>query len=200
MPRSRRCSSASMWLAVADVERAVIRRDVDGACPSDAEAEALYITTLLDVLELIRIVKRAEQRVLRPDRRDVEGRRHERPGHHDRRAHAVDARRVHHPFLVDRDRLRAAFPRCVDDVGEIGRVTDRLVDVPRRNAYVARVVELHDDTLTALRREPGRHLQLVEAGLELLRGTALRGRIPLDLVEPGPKVGELRLEVILLRL
>src|SRR6266568_2474902 len=105
MPRSRRCSSASMWLPVADVERAVIRRDVDGACPSDPEAETLHVTTLLDVLELIRIVKRAEQRVLRPDRRYVEGRRHERPVHHDGRADAVDARRVHDPFLVDGDRL-----------------------------------------------------------------------------------------------
>src|SRR6266566_7426431 len=171
-----------MWLPVADVERAVVRRDVDGACTSDAEAEALYITTLLDVLELIRIVERAEQRVLRPDRRDVEGRRHERPVHHDRRAYAVDARRVHDPFLVDRDRLRAAFPRRVDDVREIGRVTDRLVDIPRRDTHVARIVELHDDAVTALRREPGRRLQLVQAGLELLRGAALRGRVPLDLV------------------
>src|SRR2546430_1593713 len=84
-----------MWLPVADVERAVVRRDVDGACASDAEAEALYITTLLDVLELI---------------------------------------------------------------------------------------------------------QLVQAGLELLRGATLRGRVPLDLVQSSAELGELPFEVVLLRL
>src|SRR5438552_1368835 len=200
MPRWRRCSSVSMRLSIPDVEGAAIGRDMDGARPSDPKAQALHVTTLLDVLELIWIVIRAEQRVLWPDRRYVEGRRHERPVHHDGRADAVDARRVHDPFLVDGDRLRAAFPRRVDDVGEIGRVTDRLVDVPRRDAHVARVVELHDDTVAALRRESGRRLQLVEAGLELLRGATLRGGVPLDLVQPGAELGELPFEVVLLRL
>src|SRR5207253_4548456 len=182
MPRWRRCSSVSMRLPIPDVERAAIRRDMDGARPSDPEAQTLHVTTLLDVLELIWIVIRAEQRVLRPDRRYVEGRRHERPVHYDGRADAVDARRVHDPFLVDSDRLRAAFPGGVDDVGEIGRVADRLVYVPRRHTHVAGVVELHDDAVTTLGCEPGRRFQLVEPCLKLLRGAALRGRVPLDLV------------------
>src|SRR5207247_11268575 len=198
MPRWRRCSSVSMRLPIPDVERAAIRRDMDGARPSDPKAQTLHVTTLLDVLELIWIVIRAEQRVLWPDRRYVEGRRHERPVHHDGRADAVDARRVHDPFFVDGDRLRAAFPRGVDDVGEIGRVTDRLVDIPRRDTHVAGIVELHDDAVTALRREPRSRLQLVQAGLELLRRATLRGRVALDLVEPGPEIGELRFEVVLL--
>src|ERR1700716_1075247 len=140
-----------MWRPVADVQRAAVGRHVDRARACDPEAEALDVTALLDVWERARSVEGAEQRVLGPDRGDVEGRRHERPVHHDRRADAVDARGVHDPLVVDGDRLRAALPGGVDDVGEIGRVTDRFVDGARRHADVAGVIELYDDAVTALR-------------------------------------------------
>src|SRR5947207_14957043 len=79
-------------------------------------------------------------------------------------------------------------------------MTDRFVDVARRHADVPRVVELHDHAIAALRGEAGRRLQLVEPCLKLLRGAALRRRVALDLVEAGPKLGQLRLQVVLLGL
>src|SRR5438034_9271104 len=115
MPRSRRGWCASVGLRVADVEGAAVRRDMDRARATHAEAETLDIAALLDVLQLIRIVEGAEERVLRSDGSDAEGRGHERPVHHDRRANAVDARGVHDPLVVDGDRLRAPLPRGVDD-------------------------------------------------------------------------------------
>src|SRR2546428_5951260 len=98
MPRSRRGWCASVGLRVADVEGPAIRRHVDRARATHTETETLDIAALLDVLQLIRIVEGAEERVLRSDGGDVEGRRHERPVHHDRRANAVDARGGHDPL------------------------------------------------------------------------------------------------------
>src|SRR5436309_15063594 len=105
MPRWRRCSSVSMRLSIPDVEGAAIGRDMDGARPSDPKAQALHGTTLLDGLELIGIVIRAEQRVLWPDRRAGEGLRHQRPVHHDGRGGAVAARSVYVPLPVVGDGL-----------------------------------------------------------------------------------------------
>src|SRR5207253_2716986 len=104
-------------------EGATIGRDMDGARPSDPTAQALHVTTPHDVLELIWIVIRAEQRVLWPDRRYVERRSHERPVHHDGRADAVDARRVHDPFFVEgvlrrREGVGRADERGVGAAGE----------------------------------------------------------------------------------
>src|SRR5205814_674089 len=106
-----------------DVERAAERGHVDRARPGHAEAQALDITTLLDVLQLSGIVEGAKEAVLGTNRGDVERRRH------DRGADAIDARRAHDALIVDRDRVGPALPGGVDDVGEVGRVTDRLIDV-----------------------------------------------------------------------
>src|SRR2546428_14026558 len=101
MPRSRRGSCApSARLREANVEATAECWDVYRARARDSEAEALHVTALLDVLQLIGIVECAEERILRPDRVDVEGRGHERAVHHDGRADAIDARRIHDPLLV----------------------------------------------------------------------------------------------------
>src|SRR5438093_12302199 len=133
MPRSRRRWYASGWLREADVEGAAVGGDVDRAGAGHAETEALHVTPLFDVLKLRRIVERREHRVLWPDRGDAERWGHERPVHHDRGADAINARRAHDALVVDRHGLCAALPGGVDDVGQVRRVADRLVDVPRRD-------------------------------------------------------------------
>src|SRR5439155_7054959 len=145
---------------VADVERTAVCRDVDRTGARDVEAQALDVASLLYVLELLRIVERAEQRVLRSDRGDIEGRRHQRAIDHDRRADAVHAGRAHDPFVVHGDGRGPAFPRGVNDVGEIGGVTDRLVDVAGGDAHVARVVQLDQHTVAGERRKAGAGLEL----------------------------------------
>src|SRR5438552_16608008 len=65
-----------MRLGVSDVERAAVCRDVDRAGAGDVEAEPLHVATLLDVLQLVRVVEGAKAAVLGPARGDGGWRRH----------------------------------------------------------------------------------------------------------------------------
>src|SRR5919198_6277749 len=67
---------SSTWLRVPDVERAAVGRNVDRVRAGDAESETLHVATLLQVLELVRIVERAQDPVLRSDDGDIERRGH----------------------------------------------------------------------------------------------------------------------------
>src|SRR5438874_5795525 len=164
------------------------------------EAEALHIAPGLDVPELAGIVEGAEQAVLGPDDRDGEWRRQERAVHHDGRADAVHARARHDALRVHGDRLRAAAPRGVEDVGQVRRVADGLIEVRRAGGDRVRVVELHDDAVARDRAEAGLRLEIGEPLLELARRAALARGVGLDLIELRPQVLELDLEVVLLLL
>src|SRR5437867_3644698 len=157
-------------------------------------------TSLLDVLQLIGVVEGAEERVLRPDHVDVERRRHERAVHHDGRSNAIDARRVHDSLVVHGERLRATLPGGVEDVGEIGGVADRPVDIARGDADVARIVQLDRDAVATERGETGGRPKLVDAQLELTLGARLGRRIALDLIELHAERREIRFQLVLLDL
>src|SRR5260221_1736489 len=198
--RSRpRWSSLLLWRRVADIQRATVRRELHRGRARDVETEPVDVATLLDVAQLVRIVVRGEQLVLWTDHGDGEWWRHECAVHHDGRADAVDARRSDDTFAIDRDGLRTTAPRGVDDIREIRRVTDRLVDVarlPRRRR--TRVVERDHHPIAGPLGEAGRGAELFDARLQVAAGGALGRGAALDVVELIAQIRELCLERVLL--
>src|SRR5207248_438764 len=101
-------------------------------------------------------------------------------------------------LVVHGDGLGAAAPRRVDDVGEVGRVADRLVDVVglhRRRG--PRVIERDEDAVATSLSESRGCAQLLDPRLQVPARGALRGGALLYGIQLRAKVGELRLECVL---
>ena len=94
-----------------------------------------------------------------------------------------------------------AAPRGIDDVGDVRRMADGLVEVLHVDrSSRARVVERHDHAIARPLGQPRAGLEVVDALLEVPCGASLSGGAALDLVEPRAEFGQLRLERVLLGL